>query len=273
MSSPTDPEMLTIFILSGSTGRTCDEVLKAALAQFDEPSVQIVRSTNLDSEADVVREVRAAAEAGAVICHSLVVPRLHEVLRREATQLHVPAIDILGPLIILLQDQLGQRPRGLAGLAFQTQRERLERIDAVDYTLAHDDGAHLSDLDQADVVLVGASRVSKSVTCFYLAYEGIRAANVPLIPDIEPPAELLALERNKVIGLTMNANRLHSLRQARIKTLGDGAFDKYGSLHEIDAELRQSERLIARCGWRRLDVSYMSVEEVAKEIVSLMHAS
>jgi len=273
MSSLMNPEMLTIFILSGSTGRTCDEVLKAALAQFDEPPVRIVRRTNLESEADVVREVRAAAEGGAVICHSLVVPRLHEVLRREATQLHVPTVDVLGPLLILLQDQLGQQPRGLAGLAFQTQRERLERIDAVDYTLEHDDGARVADLAQADVVLVGASRVSKSVTCFYLAYEGVRAANVPLIPNLEPPAELLALDRNKVIGLTMNPNRLQSLRQTRIKRLDERALDKYGSLHEIDAELRESERLMARCGWRRIDVSYMSVEEVAKEVLSLVRAS
>lgn len=273
MSSSTDAnKSLTIFILSGSTGRTCDEVLRAALAQFDDPRVQIVRRSHLGSEGDVIREVRAVAEAGGVICHSLVVPELHAALLREATALRVPAIDILGPLLILLQDQLGQRPRGLAGLAFQTQRERLERIEAVTYTLAHDDGAGLAELDQADVVIVGASRVSKSVTCFYLAYDGIRAANVPLIPGLEPPAELLAVDKRKVIGLTMNANRLQSVREARIKTLGDGAFDKYGSLHEIEAELRQTEQRIGRCGWRRIDVSYMSVEEVAREIVSLVRA-
>ena len=243
------------------------------MAQFDEPQIRIVRRTHLDSEAKVIRQVQAAAEAGGAICHSLVVPELHQVLLREATRLHVPIVDILGPLLILLQDQLGQRPRGQAGLAFRTQQQRLERIDAVDYTLAHDDGARLADLDQADVVLVGASRVSKSVTCFYLAYEGVRTANVPLIPGLDPPPELLALERAKVIGLTMNANRLQSLRQARIKTLRHGALDKYGSLQEIEAELRQVERVMARCGWRRIDVSYMSVEEVAREVVSLMRAA
>jgi regulator of PEP synthase PpsR (kinase-PPPase family) len=261
---------LSILILTGATGRTCDEVLKAALAQFDQPAVRIVRRTKIGSEAEVVREVRAAADAGAVICHSLVVPQLRDTLVREATRLRVPTIDVLGPLITMLQDYFGQTPRGLPGLTFQMHRERLERIDAVDYTLAHDDGCGLADLAQADVVLVGASRVSKSVTCFYLAYEGICAANVPLIAELEPPAELQAADRNKVIGLTMNANRLQNLRQARIKTLGDGSFDKYGSLPEIEAELRQIERLMARFGWRRIDVSYLSVEEVAKEIVALI---
>ncbi len=270
MSSPTDTRSLTVYILSGSTGRTCDEVLKAALAQFDQPHVRVVRRTNLRSEAEVIREVRHAAEASAVICHSVVVPQLRDTLVREATRLRIPTIDALGPLITMLQDYFGQTPRGLPGLAFQMQRERLERIDAVDYTLSHDDGCGLADLDQANVVLVGASRVSKSVTCFYLAYEGICAANVPLIAEFEPPPELLAVERSKVIGLTMNANRLQSLRQARIKTLGNGSFDKYGTLHEIEAEVRDLERLMARCGWRRIDVSYMSVEEVAKEIVALI---
>jgi len=272
MSPSADIKPLTICILSGSTGRTCDEVVKAALAQFGEPAVRIVRRRNLRNEAEVVREVAYAADAGAVICHSLVVPQLRDTLVREATRLRVPAVDVLGPLLAMLQDYLGQAPRGLPGLAFQMQRERLERIDAVDFTLAHDDGCGPADLDQADVVLVGASRVAKSVTCFYLAYEGICAANVPLIPGLDPPPELTALDPRKVIGLTMNANRLQSLRQARIKTLGDGSFDKYGSLPEIETELRDLERLMARYGWRRIDVSYMSVEEIAKEIISLIPA-
>lgn len=270
MLPSSDAKSLTICILSGSTGRTCDEVLKAALAQFDAPDVHIVRRRNLRSEADVIREVRNAADARAVLCHSLVVPQLRKTLVREATRLRVPTVDVLGPLITMLQDHLGQAPRGLPGLAFQMQRERLERIAAVDFTLAHDDGAGLADLDQADVVLVGASRVSKSVTCFYLAYEGICAANVPLLAGVEPPPELSALDRSRVVGLTMNAARLQNLRQARIKTLGDGSFDKYGSLHEIEAELRDLERTMARHGWRRIDVSYLSVEEIAREVVALI---
>ncbi len=260
---------LTVYILTGSTGRTCDDVLRAALAQFDAPTVQVVPRTQLHTEGDVVREVRAASEAGAVICHSLVVPQLRETLVRETTRLRVPTVDVLGPLINLLQDSLGQAPRGQAGLAFQMQRDRWERFDAVDFTLAHDDGCGLADLDKADVVLVGASRVSKSVTCFYLAYEGIRAANVPLVPGLDPPPELVAVERDKVIGLTMNAARLQTLRQTRIRTLGDGAFERYGNLADIEAEIRQMERLMARYGWRRIDVSYMSVEEVAREVMTL----
>lgn len=272
MSSSADAQRRQIFILSGSTGRTCEEVLNAALAQFEEPRVQIKHCVGLDSHADVIHAVQTAAQAGGAICHSVVVPELKNTLLREATRLHVPTVDVLGPLLILLQDQLGQQPRGLAGLAFQAQRERLQRIAAVDFTLGHDDGAGLADLSRADVVLVGASRVSKSVTCFYLAYEGISAANVPLIPGHDPPAELVAVDRTKVVGLTMNANRLHGLRQARVKMLGNAPFGNYGRLDAIEVELREIERQMARYGWRRLDVSYMSVEEVAKQVLSLVRS-
>jgi len=169
----------------------------------------------------------------------------------------------------MLQDYFGQSPRGLPGLAFQMQRERLERIDAVDFTLAHDDGCGLADLDQADVVLAGASRVAKSVTCFYLAYEGICAANVPLIPGLDPPPELLALDPAKSSPDDERQPLAESAPGAD-QDAGDGSFDTYGNLHEIETELRDLERIMARHGWRRIDVSYMSVEEVAKEVISLI---
>jgi regulator of PEP synthase PpsR (kinase-PPPase family) len=143
-------------------------------------------------------------------------------------------------------------------------------MDAIDFTLAHDDGCGLPDVAKADVVVVGVSRSSKSVTCFYLAYRGIRAANVPLIPGCEPPAELLSLPSRKVIGLTMNASRLRSLREARIQTMGKADFAKYGDLREISEELKYAAAMMSERSWRRIDVSYMSVEEVAKQIVAML---
>jgi regulator of PEP synthase PpsR (kinase-PPPase family) len=133
--------------------------------------------------------------------------------------------------------------------------------------LGHDDGAGLSTLAEADVVLVGVSRVSKSVTCFYMAYRGVRAANVPLIPDIDPPAELLAMPKEKVIGLTVTPNRLRSVREARRHKLGAGAADDYVGHTEIGAELRNALKIMKQHGWRCLDVSYMAVEEAAVQIL------
>jgi regulator of PEP synthase PpsR (kinase-PPPase family) len=272
MSPKKRSRQLTIYVLSGSTGRTCDEVLGAALAQFDQPNVRIVHKVKIRSAKAATAAVQEAAELGAVICHSLVAPRVREAVVEETNRLRVPTVGILGPVLTLLEDHLGQTPRLRPGLSYQLQKERLDRFDAVDFTLCHDDGCGLADLDRADVVVVGVSRASKSVTCFYLAYRGIRAANVPLIPGSEPPSQLLAIDPHKVIGLTMNANRLSSLREARIQTMGNVDLAKYGGLEDIRRELKYANSMIDKHGWRKIDVSYKSVEEVAKEIVSMIEA-
>ena len=261
---------LTIVVLSGSTGRTCDEVIQAALAQFDDPNVSIVRETKVGTIRAAKRAIKYAAEHNAVICHTIIAPKIRQAVIRETERLGVPTIDILGPVLTVMEDHLEQVPRLRAGLSYQLKKEHFDRRDAIDFTLVHDDGCGLADLAKADVVIVGVSRSSKSVTCFYLAYRGIRAANVPLIPGCEPPSELLSLPSEKVVGLTMNANRLRSLREARIQTMGKANFDKYGDLRAINEELKYANSVFGKHSWRRIDVSYTSVEEVAKEIVAMI---
>ncbi len=265
------PKSLTIFTISGATGRTCDQLLQSALAQFEDRDVAIDRNYEVRKATEVRKIVRRAAKAHGVICHTVVEPKVHRALVEEAKKLEVPTVDVLGPTIAMLDDYLEQEPLGKAGLSYQVQKTRFDRIDAVDYTLMHDDGHLPAGLKNADVVLVGLSRVSKSVTCFYLAYHGVRAANVPLVPNIDPPDELLKVDPKKVICLTMNANRLASLRESRIEAMENkGSFDEYGDRRAIQAELRYANGLSAKHEWRTLDVSYMSVEEVAREVLLML---
>lgn len=264
------PNKPTIVLLSGSTGRTCGEVFRSALAQFDSPDVELIHKTNVRSVAEATEAVAQAADAKAVILHSIVDPEVREAFVEQSKALNVPCVDVLGPVLMLLEDHLGQTPQGRPGLSYQHRKEYFDRIDAVSYTLAHDDGCRIQGLPEADVVIVGVSRASKSVTCFYLAYRGVRAANVPLIPDCEPPQELLAIDPRKVIGLTMNANRLARVREVRIGMMGRGPFQQYGDSREIEREINFAKALMARHGWRKIDVSYMSVEEVAKEVMSML---
>jgi regulator of PEP synthase PpsR (kinase-PPPase family) len=161
-------------------------------------------------------------------------------------------------------------PQREPGLAYALQRDHFDRVDAVSFTLEHDDGAGLDTLAKADVVLVGVSRVSKSVTCFYLGYRGIRAANVPLIPNHKPPEQLVAMPAERVIALTVNANRLQSLRDARQQAMGAGELGSYVDARAIRDELRFAERLAKKHHWRLIDVSYMAVEEVAREVLGLI---
>ncbi len=261
---------LKIIVLSGSTGRTCDEVVSAALAQFDDPNVKLIHKTSVRSAKAAVQVVKEAAKVGAVICHSIVASKAREAVVEQAKKLRVPTVDVLGPVLTLFEDHLGKPPRRRAGLSYQFQKEHFDRIDAVSFTLRHDDGCHITDLAKADVVIVGVSRSSKSVTCFYLAYRGVRAANVPLIPDCEPLPQLLAMDPRKVIGLTMNPHRLDKVREARIRMMGPGPFQEYGDVLEIRREVEFANTLMARHRWRKIDVSYMSVEEVAKEVMSML---
>jgi regulator of PEP synthase PpsR (kinase-PPPase family) len=245
-------------------------VVQAARAQFDDPEIQIVRKTHVRTSRAASAAVKYAAEHNAVVCYSLVAPKVRQAAVREIQRRRVPAVDVLGPVLSILEDHLGQAPRLRAGLSYQLQKERFDRVDAVDFTLAHDDGCGLADLDQADVVLVGVSRCSKSVTCFYLAYRGIRAANVPLVPGCELPNKLLSLPAKKVIGLTMNAKRMRSLREARVRDIRDASFGNYADLREINRELTFANAVMAEHRWRRIDVSYLSVEEVAKQIIKMI---
>jgi [pyruvate, water dikinase]-phosphate phosphotransferase / [pyruvate, water dikinase] kinase len=260
----------TIILLSGSTGRTVEEVVKAALAQFHEPQVDIIRRTNVRSVRAAIKVVEEAAETEALLFHSLVAPKVRDAVVRHTHARRLPAVDVLGPVLSALNDHLGKAPRRRPGLSYQLQKEHFDRIDAVNFTIEHDDGCLPQDLPLADVVLVGPSRVAKSATCFYLAYRGIRAANVPLVAGWELPDELRQLDKQKVIGLTMNATRLQSIRRERVRAMGRGPFDEYSDMETIRGELREAAQTIARHGWRSIDVSYKSVEEVAREVISMV---
>jgi regulator of PEP synthase PpsR (kinase-PPPase family) len=265
---------LRIHLLSGGTGRTCDQVLTAALAQFESPRAELLRHGKLRDAREAGAIVRAAARERAVICHSLVEPEVRATVVETAEALEVPTVDVLGPVIALLEDVLGAAPLRQPGLSQELHKERFERMDAVDFTLAHDDGLRLHDLHAADVVLVGVSRVAKSVTCFYLAARGLRAANVPLISRTAPPEELLGIDPHKVIGLTMSLHQMVLVRQARARRARRlrAALEPYVDESEIKAELTYARRLMAKHGWRSIDVSYKAVEEVASEVVSLLPA-
>jgi regulator of PEP synthase PpsR (kinase-PPPase family) len=245
-------------------------VVNAALAQFDQPNVRLIRKNGVRSVTAARKIVRELAGIRAVVCHSLVSPAVRDAVREEARRRMISTVDILGPVLAVLSDHLGIAPHRKPGRAYRLQKEYFDRIDAVSFTLEHDDGAGLATLSDADVVLVGVSRVSKSVTCFYLAYHGVRAANVPLIPGLPPPAQLLALPREKVIGLTVTPHRLHSVREVRRRRFGTGVADGYVDQREISAELRHALRLMKRHSWPTIDVSYMAVEEVAVQVLQLI---
>ena len=249
---------------------TAKRVLDAALAQFSDCKPEIEYQSKVRSIRSAVEVIRDAAARHALVCHSIVDPVVRRNLDEEALKLGVPCIDVLGPALSLLADHFKTEPRGHAGLLYELHREQLDRIDAVDFTLAHDDGKRMHELGLADVVLVGASRTSKSVTCFFLAARGIRAANVPLIPPQPIARELSRLSPKRVVGLTMSAAHLESIRQTRLDRISHRPVANYADLRDIRAELRSIRELMSRMEWQCIDVSYKATEEVADQIIELM---
>ncbi len=258
---------LPIVILSGGTGRTALQVLDSALAQFTTANVETIVKARVRSTKAALKVVDFTEAKQAILCHTLVDPQVRELVLRECHLRNIDAVDLLGPIVTLLDDHLDGTPRNKPGLSYELNREQFERIEAVDFTLAHDDGARLKGLKQADVVIVGPSRVSKSVTCFYLAYRGIRAANVPLIPGSEPPTQLIQIDPNRVVALMMNPHRLQNIREARRGAIRAAQLREYANLRSIAKELREAQAMIDQYGWQSIDVSYMAVEEVASEII------
>jgi regulator of PEP synthase PpsR (kinase-PPPase family) len=263
----------TIYLVSDGTCRTCEQVVKAVLVQFDQISVRLIRKAQVRRPETVRSLIETAAAERAIVFYTLVYDRARRAIQEAAREHLVPVVDLLGPVLTGLYDLFSRAPRAKPGILYSSNKEHFDRIDAVEYTLHHDDGCGINELGDADVVLVGVSRSCKSTTCFYLGYSGVRAANVPLFVDAHPPPELLKVDPRRVIGLTTNPHRLRSVREARMRGWGMDVRDEYGDRRNIARELRAAHELMEKHGWRYVDTSYKAIEEIAREIMGLLRES
>ncbi|MCP4573911.1 MAG: kinase/pyrophosphorylase [bacterium] len=259
-----------IFVVSDGRGETCRQYLQAALVQYADLDVETVVRSNVLSPELVVAVVDEAAARGGVVFYTLVAEDTRRAMRRHASEQLVTIVDVLGPAFGALHEFFQQDSLATPGLFYAAERTRIDREAAVDFALKHDDGLRLTELYLADVVLVGVSRVAKSTTSFYLGYNGIKAANVPLVVGTPLLKELLAMDSRKVIGLRMNVTRLMAVRDARARHLGPVGTADYVDKRAIADEVRRAHEIMQEYGWRSFDVSYMAVEEVAREVLRLL---
>jgi regulator of PEP synthase PpsR (kinase-PPPase family) len=259
-----------VFVVSDGSGRTCEHAVKAALVQFEGQEVKLVLKSNVRTARQVTDIAEDAANHKAAVIYTLVAGTPRKAMAEAAAKAAFPAIDLLRPVLDTLSSLLHATPKGKPGLYYESQKEYFDRLEAVEYTLHHDDGQRPDELRKANVVLVGLSRVSKSATCFVLAYNGIRAANVPIVPGCALPAELLRLDPHRVIGLTMNANRLEKVREIRMERMRMGEVATYTDRRQILREIHEADSLMTRHGWRTIDASYRSIEDTAQEVMRLL---
>jgi len=265
--------MYHIFVVSDGTGKTAEGVVRAALTQFDDPAVEIARHGRVRDPGQIRQVVQLARQSKGFIVHTLVSQKMRTLVLTEGRQANVPTIDLMGPMLARLSELLAVQPRSMPGLFNTFDPAYLQRIEAIDYTVRHDDGQNIADLKKAEIVLVGVSRTSKTPLSFYLGYRGWKVANVPLILGIDPPKELFSLPHKRAVGLVIKPERLAGLRQARAEYMGVGPLG-YADLDHIRKEMAFAYEVFEqRRDWPLVDVTTKPIEESAAEVVALLGRS
>jgi [pyruvate, water dikinase]-phosphate phosphotransferase / [pyruvate, water dikinase] kinase len=267
---PTSGNFFHLHLVSDSTGETLITVARAVAAQYAnvtpvEHVYPLVRSQKqLDRVLDEIEE------APGIVLFTLLEKDLVGRLEAKCQQINIPSLSIIGPVMQLFQAYLGAPTTGRVGAQHTLNAEYFKRIDALNYTMMHDDGQHVEGLEEADVVLVGVSRTSKTPTSIYLANRGIRTANVPLVPGIPIPHQLETVKKPLVVSLHASPERLIQVRQNRLLSMGAGSGnDDYIDRQAVADEVAFARRLSAKFNWMQLDVTRRSIEETAAAILKL----
>ncbi|KAA0682867.1 pyruvate, water dikinase regulatory protein [Roseomonas genomospecies 6] len=259
-----------LHLVSDATGETINSVARACVIQFDDvrPVEHFWNLVRTDRQLDMVLE--GVQENRGLVMFTLVDEKLRRRLQDFCREVQVPCIPVLDPLINALAAFLGVESQRQPGRQHALDAEYFGRMDAMDFALAHDDGQSNWDLHEADVILMGVSRTSKTPTCIYLANRGIKAANIPIVPGCPMPPEIEKLTRPLIVGLTKDPDRLVQIRRNRLKLLNQNESSTYVDPEVVRAEVTDARRMFTRRGWPVIDVSRRSIEETAAEIMMLL---
>ncbi len=255
-----------IFIVSGGAGLSGEQLVRTALAQFASADVpiEIVPHVRRDQLEDVVKR---AVVSGGIIVHTLVDADLRSALLDLIRDYGVPAIDLMGPMLLHLARILDKPPIGQPGLYRQLHEDYFKRIEAIEFTVDHDDGRKPHELGMAEIVIVGVSRVGKTPLSMYLSTRGWKVANVPLVREIAPPAELFEIDARRVVGLTIDEEQLAAHRRRRAMKLGMDRQVPYTDPASLYAEMEYAQAILRRGRFAVVDITNKPIEESADEVV------
>jgi regulator of PEP synthase PpsR (kinase-PPPase family) len=260
-----------LHLVSDSTGETLITVARAASAQYVNaaPVEHVYVAVRTNRQLD--RVLAEIEESPGVILYTLLDEALIGRLEDKCRELGLPCLSILGPVLRLFQSYLGAESTHKVGAQHMLNAEYFKRIDALNYTMMHDDGQLAEELENADVVLVGVSRTSKTPTSIYLANRGVKTANIPLVPGVPVPAQLDDIRHPLVVGLFASAERIVQIRQNRLLGLNVQRHDdQYIDRKAVAEEIAFSRRLCARHNWPLIDVTRRSIEETAAAVMTLL---
>ncbi|WP_293867913.1 pyruvate, water dikinase regulatory protein [uncultured Alsobacter sp.] len=261
-----------LHLVSDATGETLIAVSRAAAAQYQGISAIEHVYPLVRSSAQLDRVLNELEASPGIVLYTLVEPELAKRLEDACQEYGCPCLSVLDPVLMLFQSYLGTASTQRPGAQHVLNGEYFKRIDALNYTMIHDDGQLPHDLDTADVVLVGISRTSKTPTSIYLANRGIKTANIPLVPNIPPPPQLETVRKPLVVGLVATPERIVQIRQNRLLTLNAPEDSPYVDKAAVTEEVAFSRKLCARNNWPVIDVTRRSIEETAAAILELYRA-
>ena len=262
--------MPIIYVISDGTGRTAQQAVKAALTQFQGSNPEIKRYGNILDIEQVLWIVEHAKAENAIVIHTLVKDKLREELVRLARIHHVEQIDLMGPLLHRLSDQLAAHPSEEPGLYRKLSDSYFRKIETMQFAFKHDDGKRIENIGQAEIILLGVSRTFKTPLSIYLAFRGWYVANVPIILDFPLPEEVMQISGQKIFCLTTYPSRLTQLRRSREERL-KGNTGNYADPVYVRKEINYANRIFdLHPDWQKVNVTSKSIEEIAAEIIALL---
>lgn len=260
-----------VHLVSDSTGETLNALAKAAAARFEDifPIEHIY--VLIRSEKQLERALQEIESFPGIVLHTMVDTDLRTTLETRCRELDIPTIGVLDPMVVAFSRYLGAAMSKRVGAQHNLDNEYFERIEALNYAIAHDDGAAADKLRQAEIILIGVSRTSKTPTCIYLAHRGYKAANIPLVPGQSLPDTLDELTEPLIVGLIASPDRLIQIRKARVLAYNDDRPTTYTDSEAVREEIIAARRLFERKGWPVIDVTRRSIEETSAAIISLLN--
>lgn len=261
---------ITVYVLSDSLGETGEQLSKAALSQFNSGKYEVRKFPFVVSEEQILEVFEEAEKEPSVVVYTIVIEELKTYIKNKGIELNIPTVDLMSPTLEAIESILKFPPKRESGLIRKLDENYFKKVEAVEFAVKYDDGKDPRGIKNADLVLVGVSRTSKTPLSMYLAHKNYKVANIPLVPEVPVPNALFEKDSKRIIGLVANSIKLNEIRQERLKALGLDDNANYANITRINEELEYSKKIMDKLGCIVIDVSNKAIEETAGLIIEYM---
>ncbi len=263
--------ILPVHLVSDSTGETVSSIARSVISQFDGIDMEEHIWSLVRTRGQMEQALESIKKTGGLVLYTLVEPKLEEMLHETCQQAKIPCINVLARVMREVSEHLGMKVSAHPGRQYALDENYFDRMEAMNFAIRHDDGQATSSIREADIILVGASRTSKSPTSVYLAYRGYKVANVPFVHHIPLPEDLFEVKDALIVGLVISPERLVQIRKSRLMDLNEKRDTDYVDVEMVKEEMTEARKLFMKHGWPVIDVTRKSVEETAANILQVLN--